>query len=210
MTIYRPSRGGCEWIEFYHYVNALLDGLQGFLVAIIFCYGNGEVIENTYSIELFQERYSIFIFQVHYLLKRSYRRFKERRRCVSNAGNGRSRTQCGEIEGGGGTGGVGCSIFIGRSNGSTTHFSMADCSPNPHQKQISMTVTPVFGDRTSTALEQVDSTEQMLETSDTEVRIGVHRSNHCELEPLKSDSRNGIGISALREPLIRETCIDDE
>ena len=43
ITIYRPKDNGCEWIESYHYVNALLDGLQGALVAIIFCYGNGEV-----------------------------------------------------------------------------------------------------------------------------------------------------------------------
>ena len=43
VTIYRPTDKGCEWIEIYHYVNALLDGLQGCLVAIIFCYANGEV-----------------------------------------------------------------------------------------------------------------------------------------------------------------------
>lgn len=141
------------------------------------------------------------------MLKRSYRRFKERRRCVSNARNGRSRTQFGEVEGGGGTG-VGCSIFIGRSNGSTTHFSMADCSPNPHQKQISMTVMPVLGDRTSTAIEQADSTEQMLETMPS----GIHHNRVGELEPLQSDSRSGNSIrtSTFREPLIRETCLDDE
>ena len=43
LTIYRPQNQGCEWTELYHYFNALLDGLQGLLVAIIFCYANGEV-----------------------------------------------------------------------------------------------------------------------------------------------------------------------
>ncbi|XP_045024611.1 calcitonin gene-related peptide type 1 receptor-like [Daphnia magna] len=71
VTIYRPSKGGCDWIDFYHYANALLDGLQGCLVAIIFCYGNSEV---------------------HYLLLRSYRRFKDNR-CLRN-----SKTKKGRIE----------------------------------------------------------------------------------------------------------------
>jgi hypothetical protein len=33
-------------------------------------------------------------------------------------------------------GGIGCSVFLGRSNFSTTHFSLADFSPNPNQIQI--------------------------------------------------------------------------
>ena len=45
VTIYRPPSipGSCEWIEIYYYVDYILDGLQGFLVALIFCYVNGEV-----------------------------------------------------------------------------------------------------------------------------------------------------------------------
>ncbi|KAG8237802.1 hypothetical protein J437_LFUL002410 [Ladona fulva] len=59
VTAYRPKGGGtCEWIELYFYADYLLDGMQGFLVALIFCYFNGEV---------------------HYLMKRSYLRFVESR-----------------------------------------------------------------------------------------------------------------------------------
>ena len=45
VTIYRPPSipGSCKWIELYYYVDYILDGLQGFLVALIFCYVNGEV-----------------------------------------------------------------------------------------------------------------------------------------------------------------------
>lgn len=55
LTIYRPSSGKCGLYEAYVYFNAALDGLQGFMVAVIFCYLNGEVL---------------------YLIKRSYQRFK--------------------------------------------------------------------------------------------------------------------------------------
>ncbi|KAF0305526.1 Calcitonin gene-related peptide type 1 receptor [Amphibalanus amphitrite] len=43
VTIYRPSDGGCVWMEIYYYCDYLLDGLQGAMVALIFCYLNGEV-----------------------------------------------------------------------------------------------------------------------------------------------------------------------
>lgn len=53
ITIYR-KQGICWWQEIYVYLDILLDGLQGAVVALIFCYINGEV---------------------HTLLRRSYRNF---------------------------------------------------------------------------------------------------------------------------------------
>ncbi len=54
VTLYRPTSGDltCAWISAYYYVNDLLDGLQGGLVALIFCYANGEV-RNSNSITHF-------------------------------------------------------------------------------------------------------------------------------------------------------------
>ena len=43
LTLYRPQTGHCLWISFYKYLNVSLDGLQGLMVAIAFCYRNGEV-----------------------------------------------------------------------------------------------------------------------------------------------------------------------
>ena len=43
LTIYRPPVSDCYWVELYFYINNALDGLQGFFVALIFCYINGEV-----------------------------------------------------------------------------------------------------------------------------------------------------------------------
>lgn len=45
VTIYRPppSTGVCLWTEIYLYFNDILEGIQGFMVALIFCYFNGEV-----------------------------------------------------------------------------------------------------------------------------------------------------------------------
>ncbi|XP_022237603.1 calcitonin gene-related peptide type 1 receptor-like isoform X2 [Limulus polyphemus] len=58
LVIYRPDSGSCGWIEAYFYLSYAMDGLQGCLVALIFCYLNGEV---------------------QCLLKRSYHRFKLKR-----------------------------------------------------------------------------------------------------------------------------------
>ncbi|KAK2706359.1 calcitonin gene-related peptide type 1 receptor-like isoform X2 [Artemia franciscana] len=58
-TIYRPTKGSCELVELYSYLNLLLDGLQGSLVSIIFCYSNNEI---------------------HNLLRRSYLRFRDHKR----------------------------------------------------------------------------------------------------------------------------------
>ncbi|GAB6019572.1 hypothetical protein CHUAL_001144 [Chamberlinius hualienensis] len=44
LTIYLPNHGECEAIEFYYYFSHLIDGLQGFLVSLIFCYLNGEIL----------------------------------------------------------------------------------------------------------------------------------------------------------------------
>jgi hypothetical protein len=43
ITIYRPQSATCQWEELYAYLDILLDGLQGAIVALIFCYMNGEV-----------------------------------------------------------------------------------------------------------------------------------------------------------------------
>eukprot|EP00093_Oithona_nana_P000734 00734.XXX_908_2324_1 [CDS] Oithona nana genome sequencing. len=43
LTLYRPQTGHCLWISFYKYLNVSLDGLQGLMVAIAFCYRNAEV-----------------------------------------------------------------------------------------------------------------------------------------------------------------------
>jgi len=45
ITIYRP-KSTCKWMEIYLLVNDVLDGFQGFIVALIFCYLNGEVGTN--------------------------------------------------------------------------------------------------------------------------------------------------------------------
>ncbi|KAJ9582406.1 hypothetical protein L9F63_003259, partial [Diploptera punctata] len=42
ITVYRPETGTCQWPELYVYLDILLDGLQGAIVALIFCYINGE------------------------------------------------------------------------------------------------------------------------------------------------------------------------
>ncbi|XP_023223402.1 calcitonin gene-related peptide type 1 receptor-like isoform X1 [Centruroides sculpturatus] len=57
LVIYRPQSGRCEILEAYTYISHAMDGLQGMIVAVIFCYVNGEVL---------------------YLLKRSYQRYKLR------------------------------------------------------------------------------------------------------------------------------------
>ncbi|XP_068205704.1 uncharacterized protein [Palaemon carinicauda] len=58
VTIYRPPGLGCYWHDFYQIFNNVIDGSTGAVVAIIFCYTNGEVKS---------------------LLRRSWERFQERR-----------------------------------------------------------------------------------------------------------------------------------
>eukprot|EP00095_Tigriopus_kingsejongensis_P004606 snap_masked-scaffold2114_size20529-processed-gene-0.1 protein:Tk04606 transcript:snap_masked-scaffold2114_size20529-processed-gene-0.1-mRNA-1 annotation:"calcitonin gene-related peptide type 1 receptor" len=58
LTLYRPQEGAhCHWQTFYKYLNICLDGLQGLMVSIAFCYRNGEI---------------------RYLLKQSKKRMRER------------------------------------------------------------------------------------------------------------------------------------
>ncbi|XP_077555037.1 calcitonin gene-related peptide type 1 receptor-like [Haemaphysalis longicornis] len=57
MTVYR-SPANCGAWEVYQYISKASDGLQGFFVAVIFCYLNGEVL---------------------YLLRRSYSRYRLQR-----------------------------------------------------------------------------------------------------------------------------------
>uniref|UniRef100_A0A131YGC0 Adenylate cyclase coupled calcitonin receptor n=2 Tax=Rhipicephalus TaxID=426455 RepID=A0A131YGC0_RHIAP len=57
MTVYR-SPSNCGAWEVYQYISKASDGLQGFFVAVIFCYFNGEVL---------------------YLLRRSYGRYRLQR-----------------------------------------------------------------------------------------------------------------------------------
>jgi len=44
LTLYRPSSGNCILLSIYKYLNITLDGLQGLMVAIAFCYRNAEII----------------------------------------------------------------------------------------------------------------------------------------------------------------------
>ncbi|ODM98118.1 Calcitonin-like peptide type 1 receptor [Orchesella cincta] len=81
VTIYRPSssKGVCQnWTELYFYANDVLDGMQGFLVALIFCYCNGEVLS---------------------LLKRTYTRWKEQHFDVNPRRNSRHRPSRGSVMG---------------------------------------------------------------------------------------------------------------
>ncbi|CAL1263828.1 unnamed protein product [Larinioides sclopetarius] len=55
LVIYKPQSGKCGILQAYTYFSYAMDGLQGSMVALIFCYLNGEVL---------------------YLLKRSYQRYK--------------------------------------------------------------------------------------------------------------------------------------
>ncbi|XP_023219262.1 calcitonin gene-related peptide type 1 receptor-like isoform X1 [Centruroides sculpturatus] len=57
LAIYRPHSVSCELLEAYTFFTYTLDGLQGFLVSLIFCYFNSEVM---------------------YLFKRSYKRHQLR------------------------------------------------------------------------------------------------------------------------------------
>ncbi|XP_066943744.1 uncharacterized protein [Macrobrachium rosenbergii] len=43
VTIYRPHGVGCDWYDFYQTSNSVIEGGTGAVVAIIFCYTNGEV-----------------------------------------------------------------------------------------------------------------------------------------------------------------------
>ncbi|XP_035216080.1 calcitonin gene-related peptide type 1 receptor-like isoform X2 [Stegodyphus dumicola] len=43
LVIYRPQSGECSVLEGYSYFSYVMDGLQGLLVSLIFCYLNGEV-----------------------------------------------------------------------------------------------------------------------------------------------------------------------
>ncbi|XP_054711254.1 calcitonin gene-related peptide type 1 receptor-like [Uloborus diversus] len=55
LVIYRPQTGKCGLLQAYVYFNYAMDGLQGLMVAVIFCYLNNEVI---------------------YLVRRTYQRYK--------------------------------------------------------------------------------------------------------------------------------------
>lgn len=71
MTVYR-SPANCGAWEVYQYISKASDGLQGFFVAVIFCYLNGEVL---------------------YLLKRSYGRYRLQRGFSSRRGQSMAMTR---------------------------------------------------------------------------------------------------------------------
>ena len=99
--------------------------------------------------------------QVHFLLKRSYRRFKEER-CPGPNGNTRRRVERGQEVQEDENGGIGCSVFLGRSNFSTTHFSLGDFSPNPNQIQI-------ITNRPS------PESEERLGLNETDFTVNIHK-----------------------------------
>ena len=43
VTLARPKTDNCDWEQVYYYVFYAMDGLQGTLVALLFCYFNKEV-----------------------------------------------------------------------------------------------------------------------------------------------------------------------
>ncbi|XP_055943140.1 calcitonin gene-related peptide type 1 receptor-like isoform X2 [Argiope bruennichi] len=60
LVMYRPQNGDCFVLEGYSYFSYAMDGLQGLLVSLIFCYLNGEVIDLIRrSIDRFRLRYSL-------------------------------------------------------------------------------------------------------------------------------------------------------
>lgn len=64
VTLYKYDGTSCTLSEVYTYTNFLLDGLQGFLVALVFCYLNGEVLT---------------------LLKRTFTQYKLQKKLDSNS-----------------------------------------------------------------------------------------------------------------------------
>ncbi|CAG4969531.1 unnamed protein product [Parnassius apollo] len=43
LTAFRPTTSDCTWEQVYYYVSYTLEGLQGFIVALLYCYVNKEV-----------------------------------------------------------------------------------------------------------------------------------------------------------------------
>ncbi|GIY15537.1 calcitonin gene-related peptide type 1 receptor [Caerostris darwini] len=43
LVLYQPQSGQCVTLESYTFLSYAMDGLQGFLVSLIFCYLNGEI-----------------------------------------------------------------------------------------------------------------------------------------------------------------------
>ncbi|CAK1598779.1 unnamed protein product [Parnassius mnemosyne] len=43
LTAFRPTTSNCTWEQVYYYVSYTLEGLQGFIVALLYCYVNKEV-----------------------------------------------------------------------------------------------------------------------------------------------------------------------
>lgn len=43
VTIYRPRAKGCDWLNVYQILNSIIEGSTGAVVALIYCYTNGEV-----------------------------------------------------------------------------------------------------------------------------------------------------------------------
>ena len=48
-TVVRITSGSCYLVAAYKYTDLLLDSLQGFVVALTFCYRNGEVSQDTHT-----------------------------------------------------------------------------------------------------------------------------------------------------------------
>ena len=52
VTIYRPRELGCEWQDLYQGANNLIEGSTGAIVALIYCYTNGEVSGRSMGLNL--------------------------------------------------------------------------------------------------------------------------------------------------------------
>lgn len=112
----------------------------------------------------------------------------------------------GGTECGGGAGGVGCSVFLGRSNGgSTTHFSLADCSPNPHQKQISMTIMPILNERNNAVARPIGDSPDHISNSFSQ------NNTTSECPPFRNhDELMENPALILKQPLIYNSCVEEE
>jgi hypothetical protein len=143
--------------------------------------------------------------QVHYLLKRSYRRFKEER-CLRTPRNIRRRTDHGQEVEEGGTGGIGCSVFLGRSNFSTTHFSLAECSPNPLQKQIIIPSRPSPVSDERIYLNETDSMVNVHKTISTETN-SIGKEDGLNLQ--WKEKRDWSKLHS-KDLFVQETCLDNE
>lgn len=78
-TAIRPNTTDCLYEQVYYFVAYTIEGLQGLLVSLLYCYVNKEVMLSKYIIVHISDReiyksYIILSFKVHALIKATYRK----------------------------------------------------------------------------------------------------------------------------------------